>query len=73
MLHEFIRANRADLIARTRAKVAARAVAAPTDDELKSGVPLFLDQLIEALSLAARRPTRSAPCGEPPPCTAATC
>src|SRR3984957_19285250 len=53
MLSEFIAANRANLLARTRAKVAARLAPQPTDDELQNGVPLFLDQLTDALRLAS--------------------
>jgi signal transduction histidine kinase len=52
MLIEFIARNRAELIDRTRVKVAARLAPLATEHELKTGVPLFLDQLIEAL----RRP-----------------
>jgi signal transduction histidine kinase len=51
MLREFIDANRGELLARTRAKVAMRMPQA-TLDELKNGVPLFLNQLIEALRVA---------------------
>jgi signal transduction histidine kinase len=51
-LHQFIRANREDLISRTRTKVASRLAPRPTEEELKNGVPLFLDQLIEALQIA---------------------
>jgi signal transduction histidine kinase len=49
MLHEFLFANRAAIIARTRIKVALRAAPRATEAELESGIPLFLDQLIEAL------------------------
>ena len=49
MLNEFIRANREAIIARTRAKVAERTAPRPTEEELRNGVPLFLDQLVEAL------------------------
>ena len=49
MLHEFITANRDDIIARTRAKVAKRTAPRPTPEELKNGVPLFLEQLVVAL------------------------
>jgi signal transduction histidine kinase len=52
MLREFISTNRTELLARIRAKVAARLAPLPTVDELKNGVPLFLNQLIEALCLA---------------------
>ena len=49
MLFEFIETHRAELIARTRAKVASRFAPRPTQQELESGVPLFLDQLVETL------------------------
>jgi signal transduction histidine kinase len=49
MLHEFLFANRAVIISRARTKVAARVAPRATNDELESGVPLFLDQLIETL------------------------
>jgi signal transduction histidine kinase len=49
MLHAFIRSQRAAILDRTRAKVAARTAPRPTEEELKDGVPLFLDQLVAAL------------------------
>jgi signal transduction histidine kinase len=49
MMHEFLTANRADLIERCRAKVATRPAPEPTRDELEFGIPLFLDQLIKTL------------------------
>ena len=49
VLFEFIVAHREELIARTRAKVAKRFAPRPTEQELTSGVPLFLDQLAETL------------------------
>ena len=52
MLHEFLAANREEIIARTRAKVAARSALRPTEDELTNGIPLFLDQLAETLRLS---------------------
>jgi signal transduction histidine kinase len=52
MLFEFIQTHRAELIARTRRKVAARSLPRPTELELESGVPLFLDQLIETLRVS---------------------
>jgi signal transduction histidine kinase len=52
MLHEFLTTNTPELIARTRAKVAARTNPVPTEAELKNGVPLFLRQLVDRLSLA---------------------
>lgn len=51
MLHEFLAANRAAIIARTRAKVAARPAPRATEEELANGIPLFLDQLIVALRI----------------------
>ena len=49
MLHEFLSTHRATILARARAKVAARAVPRATEEELEKGIPLFLDQLIESL------------------------
>ena len=51
MLHEFISLNRDEIITRCRAKVATRSVPPPTDAEIDHGVPLFLDQLVDALRL----------------------
>jgi signal transduction histidine kinase len=55
MMHEFLTANRADLIARCRAKVAHRPAPAPTPEELEFGIPLFLDQLIKTLKVEQTR------------------
>jgi signal transduction histidine kinase len=52
MLHEFITANRDEIVARCRAKISSRPAPRPTDAELEYGVPLFLDQLAETLRLA---------------------
>src|SRR5688500_10875259 len=49
MLHEFIARNRDEIIRRCRAKVAARSVPPPTHAEIDHGVPVFLDQLRNAL------------------------
>jgi signal transduction histidine kinase len=49
MLQEFIELNREEIITRCRAKVATRSIPAPSEAEINHGVPLFLDQLIEAL------------------------
>lgn len=49
MLHEFITLNREEIIRRCRAKVAARTFPPPTADEIAHGVPVFLDQLTDAL------------------------
>ncbi|MEO8348247.1 MAG: HAMP domain-containing sensor histidine kinase [Acidobacteriota bacterium] len=52
MLHQFLTTNRSEIIARTRAKVATRSAPRPTDEELENGIPLFLDQLTEALRIS---------------------
>lgn len=52
LLDEFIFSNRDAIIARTRASVAARHSPGPTELEILNGVPLFLDQLGDALRLA---------------------
>ncbi len=49
MLVDFIIAHREELIARTRAKIAKRLSPRPTQAELNSGVPLFLEQLADTL------------------------
>lgn len=51
MLHEFITVNREEIIRRCRAKVKMRSVPPPTKAEIDHGVPLFLDQLVDALRL----------------------
>ena len=51
MLHEFVTLNREEIILRCRAKVASRPVPPPTAEEIDHGVPLFLDQLVDALRL----------------------
>ena len=49
MLQDFLLANRSDLIARCRAKVAQRRAPRATPAELEFGIPLFLDQLTRML------------------------
>jgi signal transduction histidine kinase len=49
MLHEFVTSNREEIIRRCREKVAKRSIPEPSEAELDHGVPLFLDQLVEAL------------------------
>jgi len=49
LLHEFLIENREEVIRRCRAKVAGRAAPPVTELELEHGVPLFLEQLVEAL------------------------
>jgi signal transduction histidine kinase len=52
MLGGFIISNRAEIIDRARARVALRTSPKPSDAELTNGIPVFLDQLVEALLLA---------------------
>ena len=52
VFHDFLSANRAAILARTRQKVAARPAPRATEEELQKGIPLFLDQLIETLRLS---------------------
>ena len=54
MLHEFIAGNRDEIIRRCRAKVATRSVSPPSDAEIDHGVPVFLDQLVDALRLGLK-------------------
>lgn len=49
MLYNFLLNNRADLIARCKAKVAERPRRAATQQQLQNGIPMFLNQLIETL------------------------
>jgi signal transduction histidine kinase len=51
MLHEFIATNRGEIIGRCRAKMAAHSVSRPTKADIDDGLPLFLDQLADALRL----------------------
>src|SRR3981081_1141803 len=48
-LHDFIALHREEIIRRCRAKVATRSIPPPTELEIDHGVPLFLDQLVDAL------------------------
>jgi hypothetical protein len=52
MLSEFLVTNREAIIACTRARVASRKCPKPRDLELTNGIPIFLDQLGDALRLA---------------------
>src|SRR5579859_4011702 len=56
MLHEFLSANRDELIRRCRTKVSKRAAPPVTALELEHGVPLFLEQLVEALRCEQGQP-----------------
>jgi hypothetical protein len=51
VLHEFLTANRTDLINRCRLKVSQRLAPKVTDAELAHGIPRFLDQLIKTLQV----------------------
>jgi len=50
-MHQFLTANRAELIARCRVKVAERSPAGAPKRELANGVSIFLDQLIKTLAI----------------------
>jgi signal transduction histidine kinase len=52
VLYEFLSANRAEIIARTKARVAVKLA----EEELAHGIPFFLDQLITALRLSQSSP-----------------
>jgi hypothetical protein len=52
MLYEFIAANREEIVARTRKKVASRPGPRATLHELNNGVPSFLGQIVETLRLS---------------------
>ena len=49
MLHEFLESKRAEILARSQEKVAARSVPRATEAELTHGIPLFFDQLIDIM------------------------
>lgn len=51
MLHDFIKTNRTVLIDLCRAMVATRSEPPPIDDDLANGIPIFLDQVIETLTV----------------------
>jgi hypothetical protein len=52
VLDAFLASNRDAIIARVRARVASRAWPKPSDTELANGIPVFLEQLGDALRLA---------------------
>jgi hypothetical protein len=52
MLDDFLISNREAIIARTQARVASRTRPKPSDVELEHGIPVFLDQLGDALRVA---------------------
>ncbi|MEO8154132.1 MAG: HAMP domain-containing sensor histidine kinase [Rhizobacter sp.] len=49
MMHAFLANNRAELVARCKAKVSKRPRRSATDEQLSNGIPLFLEQLIRTL------------------------
>ena len=53
-LRDFIGEHRDEILARARLQVATRSVPAATDAELATGLPLFVEQLGEALLRASR-------------------
>ena len=57
MLHDFLIANRSELVADCRRRVASRSAPTANASELEHGVPIFLDQLIDTLGRAAGDPT----------------
>ncbi len=59
MLHEFLDANRTELIERCRVKVARRSAPRPTPPESEHGIPLFLAQLIETLRIQHGRDAKA--------------
>lgn len=62
MLHEFLTLHRDEIIARTRAKVAARTVPQPTDEELERGIPSSSSSSPTPCSASGgRSPARPAP------------
>jgi hypothetical protein len=60
MLHEFLAANRDEIIRRCRWKVSKRDSPPVNPAELEYGVPLFLEQLVEALRCGTRETTPGA-------------
>jgi signal transduction histidine kinase len=51
VLHDFLKTNRAILIDQCRARVASRSEPEPPFNDVAHGIPIFLDQLIEALEI----------------------
>jgi signal transduction histidine kinase len=57
MLHEFVEEHREEIVTRARALVATRPWPVVSQDELDSGIPLFLTQLGHALRIEAGQET----------------
>jgi hypothetical protein len=51
MLHDFVTQHRDEIIRRCKARVAMRSVPPSIEAEIQHGVPLFLDQVVDALHL----------------------
>src|SRR6185503_5575751 len=51
MLSDFVAENHDLVVDRARARVAKRSAPRPTDEELARGIPLFVDQLVDALRI----------------------
>jgi hypothetical protein len=51
MMHDFLANNRDELARRCRAKVAKRPGRAATQEQLRNGIPMFLEQLIRVLQI----------------------
>ena len=49
MMHTFLRNHRPELVERCKAKVARRPARGATDEQLKNGIPIFLEQLERTL------------------------
>ena len=49
VLHEFLASHRLAILELARAKVAARSIPRATEEEIESGIPLFVAQLIEIM------------------------
>lgn len=58
MLHEFVTANRNELILECKAKVSRRHEPAEMSEAIDNGVPIFLEQLIDTLRLEQFSPNR---------------
>ncbi len=64
MLHDFLSANRAELVRRCRAKAAARDPLAETSGALEHGAPVFLEHLVLALRCEHEMPASEAAAAE---------
>lgn len=62
MLHEFLQAHRAELIARCKTKAAGRHAPRATPAALEHGIPVFMDQLIRTLRIQQKATERAPHC-----------